>query len=149
MRTGRSLTVCQSLLPGGGGVSALGGVCSRGVCSLGESAPGGGGGLLRAGVSQHALRQTTPPWTESQMPVKTLPWPKNIDRGRNSSCYIALCAKSVGNFTTVTDRQLFGLGNLWFYTFIKDLCLEKCYSIYLLKIIQQSIHKMWKNNIIS
>ena len=37
--------------------------------------------------------------------------PKNIDRGRNSSCYIALCAKSVGNFTTVTDRQLFGFGN--------------------------------------
>ena len=70
--------------------------------------------------------------------------PKNIDRGRNSSCYIALCAKSVGNFTTVTDRQLFGFGNLWFYTFIKNLCLEKCYSIYLVKIIQQSIHKMWK-----
>ena len=52
----------------------------------------------------------------------------------------------MGNFTTVTDRQLSGFGNLWFYTFIKDLCLEKCYSIYLVKIIQQSIHKMWKNN---
>ena len=37
---------------------------------------------------------------------------KNIDRGRNSSCYIALCAKPVGNFTTVIDRQLFGFGNL-------------------------------------
>ena len=72
--------------------------------------------------------------------------PKNIDRGRNSSCYIALCAKPVGNFTTVTDRQLFGFGNLWFYTFIKDICLEKCYSIYPVKIIQQSIQKMWKNN---
>ena len=70
--------------------------------------------------------------------------PKNTERERNSSCYIALCAKSVGNFTTVTDRQLFGFGNLWFYTFIKDLCLEKCYSIYLVKIIQQSIHEMWK-----
>ena len=67
---------------------------------------------------------------------------KNIERGRNSSCYIALCAKSVGNFTTVTDRQLFGLGNLWFYTFIKDFCLEKCYSIYLVKIIQ---HKYSQN----
>ena len=71
---------------------------------------------------------------------------KNIERGRNPSCYIALCAKSVGNITTVTDRQLFHFGNLWFYTFIKDICLEKCYSIYLVKIIQQSIHKMWKNN---
>ena len=71
---------------------------------------------------------------------------KNIERGRNSSCYIALCAKSVGNFTTVTDRQLFGFGNLWFYTFIKDICFKKCYSIHLVKILQQSIHKMWKNN---
>ena len=71
---------------------------------------------------------------------------KNIDKGRNSSCYIALCAKPVGNFTTVNDRQLFGFGNLWFHTFIKDICLEKCYSIYPVKIIQQSIQKMWKNN---
>ena len=53
MRSGRSLTVCRSLLPGGvlspGGMCLVpGGVCSgRGVC-----APGG--------VSQHALRQTPP-----------------------------------------------------------------------------------------
>ena len=67
MRTGRSLTVYQSLLPAGG-------VCSqRGVSGLGEgvSAPGGcllRGGLLPllwggvsapgGGVSQHVLRQT-------------------------------------------------------------------------------------------
>ena len=69
MHTGRSLTVCRSLLPGGGevsapgGVSALwgvcsggclvwGGVCSRGVCvcSWGMSAPGGGC-LLLGGMS--------------------------------------------------------------------------------------------------
>ena len=62
MRTGRSLTVCRSLLPGGGvvcsqgvcllqGVSALGGgVCSwRGVLLQGVSAPGGC--LLLEGVS--------------------------------------------------------------------------------------------------
>ena len=78
---------------------------------------------------------------------------KNIERGRNSSCYIALCAKSVGNLTpavashnTVTERQLFGFGNLWFYTFKKGLYLEKYYLIYLRKIIQQFIHKMWKKN---
>ena len=66
MRTGRSLTVCCSLLPGG--VSALGGVCSpEGVCSGGcsqggvcsrGSAPGGcllwgvclgGGGVCSGG----------------------------------------------------------------------------------------------------
>ena len=52
---------------------------------------------------------------------------------------MALCAKPVGNFTTVTDRQLFGFGNLWCYTFIKDICLEKYYPIYLVKIKQQSI----------
>ena len=72
MRTGRSLTVCRSLLPGGGGcllwwVSTLVGCLLRGV-----SAPGGcllraclllGGCLLPRGgvVSQHALRQTPPP----------------------------------------------------------------------------------------
>ena len=57
MRTGRSLTVCWSLLPGGGGVWSgegvvLGGVCgpggwsrgvwSGGVWSWGVSLPGGG-----------------------------------------------------------------------------------------------------------
>ena len=60
---------------------------------------------------------------------------------------------SVGNLTptvvshnTVTERQLVGFGNLWFYTFKKDICSEKCYLIYLVKIIQQSIRKIWKNN---
>ena len=45
MRTGRSLTICRSLLPGGV-YAARGGVCSwglllGGVCSQGVSAPGG------------------------------------------------------------------------------------------------------------
>ena len=63
MRTGRSLTVCRSLLPGRGvsalggcllrGVSAPGGVCSRGCLLRGVSAPGGvcSGGCLLRGVS--------------------------------------------------------------------------------------------------
>ena len=65
MRTGRSLTVCRSLLPGGegrvcfGGVSSARGVCSggfllQGVCSRGVSAAGGsaaGGCLFLGGVS--------------------------------------------------------------------------------------------------
>ena len=83
MRTGRSLTVCRSLLPGVC-VCSQGGVCSQ-VGSRGLSAPGGylllgGRGCLLQGlsawgmsapggsvcswgsvVSQHALRQTTPP----------------------------------------------------------------------------------------
>ena len=66
MRTGRSLTVCWSLLPGGG-------VCSRGIYSGGECLLLGGclvlgsvcsGGVWSGGVSQHALRQTPPLWTD-------------------------------------------------------------------------------------
>ena len=66
------------LLGGGWGWSAPGG---------GWSAPGGGCLLQGVGVvvSQHALRQTPspPPWTESQTPVKTLPWPNFIAAGKN------------------------------------------------------------------
>ena len=81
MRTGRSLTVCRSLLPGGVSasllgvpaprrVSAPGGVCSGGVCFRGCLLRGGvcsqggvsapGGSAPRGMVSQHALRQTPP-----------------------------------------------------------------------------------------
>ena len=46
MRTGRSLTVCLSLLPGGvsdpGGVSSKGGVCSQGGVCSGEVSDLGG-----------------------------------------------------------------------------------------------------------
>ena len=82
MRTGRSLTVCWRLLPGGGcllpggvGGSGLGGVCSGGGV---WSGPGGV-------VSGHTLRQTPSPplWTESQMPLKTLPWPNFVAAGKN------------------------------------------------------------------
>ena len=57
MRTGRSLTVCRSLLPGGGvcfpggllpggGCLLLGGVCSQGMSALGGVCSGGWGCLL-------------------------------------------------------------------------------------------------------
>ena len=77
MRTGRSLTVCCSLLPGGvcsggvcswGGVFSQGGVWSRGVCVCLLQ---GGGCLLRGGVcsggvhpSMHWGRHPPPLWTE-------------------------------------------------------------------------------------
>ena len=91
MRTGRSLTVCCSLLPGGcvpglgwcllqGGCLLLGGclvgggmclvwggVCSWGGCLLrGVSARGG---VCSGGVSHHALRQTPLPslWTDTRL----------------------------------------------------------------------------------
>ena len=68
MRTARTLTVSPSMLQGGwsaaggglllGGCLLLGGVCSQGVSAAGRvSAPGGL-------VSQHAVRQTPPLWTE-------------------------------------------------------------------------------------
>ena len=77
-----SLCVCV----GGGGCLGLlwgvGGVCSGGVvCPGGLSAPGG---CLLQGVSAPGgvsgiptcTEADTPLWTESQTPVKTLPWPK-------------------------------------------------------------------------
>ena len=122
MRTGRSSTVCRSLLPGGGcllwggcllrggewggggemwhpsmhwgGVSAPGGLCSRGVvlqggcllwmgvCSQGwgvsalggVSAPRGicsrGVSAPRGVISQHALRQTPPPREQNDKQVQ-------------------------------------------------------------------------------
>ena len=56
MRTGRSLTICWHLLPGGGGVSLPGGLPAQGgsPCLGGFSLPGGGvcsGGLPAGGFS--------------------------------------------------------------------------------------------------
>ena len=53
MRTGRSLTVCWGLVPGGGGLWSGGGSAPGGCLVPGVSAPGG---LVPGGVSQHALR---------------------------------------------------------------------------------------------
>ena len=70
------------LLLGGvcSGGSAPWGVCSWGVFALGGVSAQGGfcswGSVCSWGVSQHALRQT--PRTDSQMPVKTLPWPNFV-----------------------------------------------------------------------
>ena len=74
---------------------------------------------------------------------------KNIEKGRSLSCYIALCAKSVGVLTptvashsTVNEMQLLGFDNLCFYAFKGDPCLEKCYLIYPVTITHQFNHKM-------
>ena len=45
MRTGRSLTVCWRLLPGGEGGLVLGGICSRGCLVLAGCLLRGGGGI--------------------------------------------------------------------------------------------------------
>ena len=102
------------LLPGG-----WGGVWSRGVSALGRSAPGGGlvlggcllpgglsapGGLCSGGgVSQHALRQTpSPPWTESQTPVKTLPWPNFVAAGKYK------CASNLFQLVAISNFVYYG-----------------------------------------
>ena len=73
-----------------GGVWFWGGVCYGG-CLI----RGGGclvpGGVSALGVSQHDLRQTPSPplWTESQTPVKTLPWPNFVaaDKKKSSEAF--------------------------------------------------------------
>ena len=73
MRTGRSLTVYCSLLPGGG------------VPGPGGAGPGGcllPGGVSGGGVSQHALRQTPLPPVDRHTLVKTLPWPNFVAAGK-------------------------------------------------------------------
>ena len=97
---------CVCLLQG---VSALGGVCSwgdvssqgvsapEGVSAPGDrvSAPGGGCGIPAC------TEADTPPWTESQTPVKTLPWPNFVAAGNNTfpqlrwqaviTCFAQIC----------------------------------------------------------
>ena len=67
--------------------------------------------------------------------------PKNIERGRNSSLWVTSSHRQHSNW-----GAMLGFGNLWFYTFKNNLCLEKSYLVYLVKKLQQSIHKMWKNS---
>ena len=74
MHTTHSLTISPSMHCSGGDVSAPeGGAWSRGVSALRGCVPGPGGGFCSGGgvVSQHALRQTSPLWTEWQTCVKT------------------------------------------------------------------------------
>ena len=74
--------------PGGcllGGMSAPRGclLWGEGVSAPGGSAPRGRVSAPGGVVSQHALRQTPPLWTESQTPVKTLPWLNFVAAGKN------------------------------------------------------------------
>ena len=78
--------------PGGcvcsqGGVSAPGGcVCSRGGLLWWVSAPGGVsalGGSAPGGCIPACTEADTPLWTESQTPVKTLPWPNFVAAGND------------------------------------------------------------------
>ena len=82
-----------------------GGVCLGGVCSQGVSASGGM-------AFQHALRQTPPSlWTESQMPVKTLPWPNFVAAGNNCVNPIELSINCAPHLVNVhCHSQQFELG---------------------------------------
>ena len=69
--------------PGGGGFAPRGSL-HRGAGPGGGVCSGGGGGVV---LSQHVLRHT-PPLTESQTPVKTLPWPNFVAAGKNLKAQI-------------------------------------------------------------
>ena len=72
-----------------GGVPGPGGVCSWG-CLLPGGAWSGGlvpGGLVWGGGIP-ACTEADPPWTESQMPVKTLPWPNFVAAGNDDTIQI-------------------------------------------------------------
>ena len=93
MRTGRSLTVCWHLLPGGGsglvrgGVGVWSGGClvPGGVYSQGVPGPGGSalGGAWSGGCPSMHWGRSPLLWTESQTPVKTLPWPNFVAAGKD------------------------------------------------------------------
>ena len=68
----------------GGGVWAGRGVSAPGGCLFRGSAPGGGSGQGGGYPSMHWGRHPPPAlWTESQTPVKTLPWPNFVAAGNN------------------------------------------------------------------
>ena len=62
-----------------GGVSAPGGVFALGVSSWGGICSGGH--LLPGGGIPTCTEAEPPLWTESQTPIKTLPWPNFIVAG--------------------------------------------------------------------
>ena len=113
MRTGRMLTVCCSLLPGGGCAWSGGGSAPRGGawCGGGVSAPGGvpglgglppggclvwggvclvWGGLPPGGVGIPACTEadTPPPPVDRHTLVKILPWPNFVAAGKNVQVYL-------------------------------------------------------------
>ena len=110
MRTGRSLTVLyRSLLPGGGGLLSgdllLGGSAPR----VGGLLPGGvcSGGVCSRGRGWHpSMHWGRPPlWTESQTPVKTLPWPNFVAAGNKQIVFnVAPCKISQVYPLTTTSR---------------------------------------------
>ena len=66
------------------GVGCLlrGGLVPGAVCSRGVSGPRGGVvSALGGGIPACTEANTLPPWTESQTPVKTLPWPNFVAAG--------------------------------------------------------------------
>ena len=85
MRTGRSLTVCCSLLPGGGVVFCSGKGCLLLGVLLGGGVPGSGGVPGPGGYpSMHWGRHPSPaPPVDRQTLVKILPWPNFVAAGKN------------------------------------------------------------------
>ena len=126
------------LLPGGG-VSGLGGGCSRGcvcvcsgggvvwsrvgVCSWGGvssprgvSAPGGVCSWEGVCIPACTEADTHPPLTESQTPVKTLPWPNFVAAGKKG-------LKQKGRAASLLDPKF----KNWIPIFVSAATVQ-CYS---------------------
>ena len=129
MRTGRSLTVCWRLLPGGGGVPGPGGVPGQGDVP-------GPGGLWHP--SMHWGRHPPPPLlTESQTPVKTLPWPNFVAAGNNRlllSFTFALSVPFIPAEVRIMSAPSLPL-NVFTLTLVAYLFLTKIDSIVLWEIV--------------
>ena len=89
MRTGRSLTVCCSLLPGvgawsrGGSAPRGGAWCGGCVCSWGGVPPRG------VGIPACTEADTPPPPpVDTHTLVKILPWPNFVAAGKNVQVYL-------------------------------------------------------------
>ena len=122
--------------PGGGGcVVCL--VWGGGVCSWGRGCgvPGPGGGVCSrgggSGIPACTEADTLPPLlTESQTPVKTLPWPNFVAAGNNVSPSLSkniwgkiatfpivdICSKFIGEMTIPAHENLFSMIRKLMYT---------------------------------
>ena len=93
MCTGRSLTVCRSLLPrGGGSVCSQGGVCSGGMSARGCPAPGGVSALGGWGVCSEG---GSAPRGGCGIPAHTEPDPSPVNRITDTSKNLTLATTSL------------------------------------------------------
>ena len=140
-----------------GGVSGPG----RGLPGLGRwvSGPGGGAGIP-------ACTETDPPlWTESQMPVKTLPWPNFVAAGKNcmklkefGGCKILLYRPATEFPYKMEDSELSAQNmtrnsiDIYYRTTLKRFDFRACLLVHidwLVSLHWFSVNRKWSVNCLS